>query len=238
MKIEGFNFDLPLTAEDIPLWKYQKYATLLTKEQVKVDDDYLKSKIIQIFCGITHEQVMSLEAVAIDGIVNHLVNLLDFPDTMPLERKFTMVVEGEEIEFGFEPNLDKLAFGAFIDLNKYIDDIDKMNNAMAVLYRPIKKKWKDTYSIRNYKGSEIYATILKDMPTPVAISSRVFFYRLGKKLPMFTVDCLLSKAKEALTPKQKLILEQNGDGIHLFTLSLKAHHLKLRKQLGFQYTQL
>lgn len=236
-ELRGVDIDLPVSLDAIPLHKYMSYMEMAKKEQAKDDEVYFKTKTLQIFCDMTHDDVMSLDAVIIDSLVSHFVSLLDVPKDLPLVNRFFMDVEGESIEFGFIPKLDKMAFGAWIDADKYAGKDDMLHKLMAVLYRPISKKWKDTYNIRKYKGTDQFSEILKYMPTTAAISSLLFFYRLGKKLPKLTLDCTLEKTKEELRLMQRRNLEQNGGGIYHYTLSLRVRHLELMKRLGYPSIQ-
>ena len=59
--------------------------------------------------------------------------------------------------------------------------------------------------------------------TNVAIGATVFFYRLGSKLPVLTMDYLQEVLKkEGATPQVKQILGESGDGISQYTHSLKV----------------
>ena len=120
------------------------------------------------------------------------------------------------------PKLDDMSYGEFMDLENYITDWQNMHKAMAVLYRPIIQSKKDFYLISEYNGTQDYSEVMLDMPLGVAISSNLFFYRLGNKLPILTLDYLEKVMKtEEMTPQLKQILGENGDGITPFTHLLK-----------------
>lgn len=233
----NLEFIVPMKPEDIPLWKYQKYLELISREQAKKDENYLKAKLLRLFCDLEHDEVMRIDTLVVNAIVGHILGLLDIPDNTPLIQRFFMEIQGEKVEFGFIPNLEKMSFGEFIDLDKYIGDINNAHKAMAVLYRPIKKKWKDTYDILDYKGSDEYSEVLKDMPAVVAESAMVFFYRLGKKLPKYILDYSLNQLTGVQTQAQRQPSEQDGVGTYQFMLSHKEVHLKLMKQLGYPSIQ-
>jgi hypothetical protein len=56
-------------------------------------------------------------------------------------------------DYGFVPDLDDLTLGEYIDIDTYGGDFENIHIAMNVLYRPIKHKWKNKYTIVKYKNS-------------------------------------------------------------------------------------
>ena len=74
------------------------------------------------------------------------------------------------------------------------------------------------------------------MPVDVAIGAMVFFYRLGSKLPLLTMDYLQRVMKAEGVPQTlKPILGENGDGINRYIHLLKEmseDSMRLQKQ-GF-----
>ena len=104
-----------------------------------------------------------------------------------------------------------------------MSDWQTMHKAMAVLFRPIIHSKKEFYRIDDYGGSARYSDVMLDMPVSVAIGATVFFYRLGSKLPVLTMDYLQEVLKkEGATPQVKQILGESGDGISQYTHSLKV----------------
>ena len=101
------------------------------------------------------------------------------------------------VEFGLIPNFDKMSYGEFVDLEKYLFVDKDLHRAMAVMYRPVKLKSKGSYLIHDYKGTEYLAEVMKSTPLDVALAARVFFYRLGMKL-----------SKDILSSFQQLNLEE------------------------------
>ena len=72
------------------------------------------------------------------------------------------------------------------------------------------------------------------MPVTVALGAMVFFYRLGSKLPLLTMDYLQATLKkEGVPPQLNPILGENGDGINRYIHLLKEmseESMKLQKQ--------
>jgi len=228
---------LPVHASGITLEQYQKYITMIQLEDAK-DEKYFQSKVCNIYWGMEYDEVKETPLELVSSLTNSFVTLLhqDMPFTRD-EMVFKMDVAGEMVEFGFVPNLDKLTFGEYIDLDKYLKDDKNLHKAMAVLFRPIKKKWKDTYSIYKYTGSDAYAEVLKYMPCNIAIGAKVFFWHLTTILQKSTLDYLLHQMKEEQRHKVEQLLEKNGDGIMQLKLSLGMTYLELIKQLELDYIQ-
>ena len=111
-----------------------------------------------------------------------------------------------------------------------------MHKAMAVLFRPVIFKKNEFYRVMDYEGSHKYSDVMLDMPVNVAIGAMVFFYRLGNKLPNYTLDYLQKQLKrKALPPQLKQTLEKNGVGINQYLQSLKKMQQRLTKLQNYQY---
>jgi hypothetical protein len=95
-----------------------------------------------------------------------------------------------------------------------------MHKAMAVLFRPIKNKIGDKYTIEDYNGSITYSDVMRHAPLDVVLGAVVFFYRLGNELLKSTLTCL-EENPQMMNLMTKHNLENGGDGIHLSMLSLK-----------------
>jgi hypothetical protein len=145
-------------------------------------------------------------------ITNSLVEM--FEQKPKLVRHFKL----GKTKYGFQPQLDNLTLGEYIDLDTYIGDWDNMEKAMNVLYRPVELNIKDKYTIKKYDVTN-YDTML-DMPMDAVISSIFFFWNLGLELSKTITNYLDKEQNEALT--QYLISQPNGVGITQFTDSLKA----------------
>lgn len=233
--MKEIDLEIPLTLSSITLRQYQDYLKVYEKWD-KEDDVYIKTKMLQIFCGLPIEDTLKIPLASFDSTIEHLLHCLN--EDTPLIRKFTMSGKDKdgndaELEFGFIPKLDDISFGEFIDLETYMMDWQTMHKAMAVLFRPIIHKKKEFYRIDGYGGSDRYSDVMLDMPVTVALGASVFFYRLGTKLPLLTVDYLKRVLKKGeLTPQLKQTLEENGDGINRYIHSLKEmleESMKLQK---------
>ncbi len=229
--IKEFNIDVPLDLSGITLGQYQEWNKIVKRfeESENKDDNYLKVKMLQTFCNLPIEDTYKIPLNNFDSIVSHLAQL--FQQECDLVRRWDMIFGDENVEYGFIPNLDKMSFGEFIDLDTYVNDWDKMNRAMAVLYRPVLMDLRGTYNIQEYKGSDAYAEVMKDMPLNIALGAINFLLRLGNKLVLHTTDYSLERLEKETKKLSKQTSEENGDGIKAFTLSLKVMQLKSMRAL-------
>ena len=191
MKIE---LSVPSTLSEIPLHKYQKFLKIVDQN---IDDPnadrFVAMKMLEIFCDMPSEVIYNYRIKDITKVTDVLTKM--FEERPPLVRTFTI----GDTEFGFIPNLEEMTFGEYIDLDTYIGDWDNIQRAMCVLYRPIKAKVKDKYSIEEYRGDD-YLDAMINTPMDAVLSSVVFFYNLG-------ID-LQNVILESLEGKQKAIYQQ------------------------------
>jgi hypothetical protein len=236
MAIIELELKVPQKLEAIKLRQYQEYLKI-QKENEDVEDaaNFLNSKCIQIFCGLTLKESYKLPITMFDSVLNQIGKCFEEPT--PLIKEFSMTgSNGVEISFGMIPSLDEMTFGEYVDLESFMSDWDSMHKAMAVLYRPIKYNNNGKYLIEDYDGTDRYWEVMKDAPVNVALGAMVFFYRLGKKLCKYTMDYLLLQQKQNQTSTQEKALERNGDGINQFMLSLEKTYQELVKSQKFHYT--
>jgi hypothetical protein len=233
---KDFEISIPRDLSGITLRQYQEYLKMYDKWD-KEDEVYFKTKVLQIFCGLDIEDTYKIPIVKFNSVIEHVLNC--FKEETPLIKKFTMTGknkagEDTKVEFGFIPKLDDMSFGEYIDLENYITDWQTMHKAMSVLFRPVYHSKKEFYEINEYEGTAKYSEVMLDMPVNVALGAMVFFYRLGSKLPILTMDYLQATLKKEGVPQQlKPILGENGDGINQYIHLLKAmseESMKLQKQ--------
>lgn len=222
MKIE---VNIPESLKEIKLRDYQKFVRTCKDSN---DELFIQQKMIEIFCGVPLLSVLKMKLSDVEDITNHLNNL--FTKQPNLTRKFDIV----GLEFGFIPNLEKITFAEYIDLDTYIADFDNMHKAMAVLYRPIVDKRKDTYSIEEYTGSDAYSEIMEHASMEVVIGARVFFWNLSNEL-LTAIPTYLEKEVSKMSTRKATNLGVNGDGINQSIHSLKETLQDLMKLQRLDY---
>lgn len=236
MAIIELELKIPQKLQAIKLRQYQEYLKI-QKDNKDGEDaaNFLNSKCIQIFCGLTLKESYKLPVTMFDSVINQIGKC--FEEKTPLIKEFSMTgTNNVEVSFGMIPSLDEMTFGEYVDLENFMSDWDTMHKAMAVLYRPIKYNNNGKYLIEDYDGSDRYWEVMKDAPVNVSLGAMVFFYRLGKKLCKYTMDYLLHQQNQNQTLTQEKALERNGDGINQFMLSLEKTYQELMKSQRFHYT--
>ena len=222
MKIE---VNIPESLKEIKLRDYQKFVRTCKDSN---DELFIQQKMIEIFCGVPLLSVLKMKLSNVEDITNHLNNL--FTKQPNLTRKFDIA----GLEFGFISNLEKITFAEYIDLDTYIADFDNMHKAMAVLYRPIVDKRKDTYSIEEYTGSDAYSEIMEHASMEVVIGARVFFWNLSNEL-LTSIPTYLEKEVSKMSTRKATNLGVNGDGINQSIHLLKETLQDLTKLQRLDY---
>ena len=197
MKVE---LTVPSDLSEISLKQYQKFLKLQEKNE---DSYFLQCKMIEIFCNLDAKNVRMLKVGDANKVVNVLNNM--FEKKPDLTRTFKI----DGVEFGMIPDLDNISLGEYIDLDTYISDWQNMQIAMNVLYRPIKDKIGDKYTIVDYDVDA--KEKLEYIPMDIVLGSIFFLYNLGIELSMVMVDYLENPQMGNLMHQQ--ISQESMDGI-------------------------
>jgi hypothetical protein len=193
---------IPETQDEITIAQWQKLDDALKLDTSEI---LKKFQVVSILCNIPFEDLIKLQQKDIFDIYGTLINVIN---ETPNHVK-TFVVDG--VTFGFIPDLDSITTAEYLDLNTYIGtDIER---TMAVLYRPIKKAFRDVYTIEKYKGTDKHIELIRKAPASAYTSSLVFFWDLGKELLLHTTEYL----EKNLTAEELTLLSANGVGISQLT---------------------
>tara|TARA_R110002049_G_scaffold63345_1_gene168496 strand:+ start:290 stop:940 length:651 start_codon:yes stop_codon:yes gene_type:complete len=203
------NITVPTKLNEITLGQYKKFIKI-AKDNDDVND--VQCKMMQIFCGVTQKDANNMRYSDVEQITGNINEL--FLLQPPLVMHFYL----NNIQYGFIPNLDEMTLGEYIDLDTYSADYDNIEVAMNVLYRPVKKKVLDKYTIEDYNPDN--KDKMLDMPMDAVISSLFFFLNLGMELSKITQNSL-RKLKPTQLELQK-DLQQSMDGIRVWQHSLNT----------------
>jgi hypothetical protein len=215
---------IPTDLSEIKLSQYQKFLNISEQNE---ESDFVHHKMIEIFCNVPLKYVSQFKRKQIVEIVTTINKL--FEKIPPFKNRF--VLDGTE--YGFIPNLDDISQGEYMDLDNYITDWRDLHRSMAVMFRPVKTKLKDKYTIESYEGSDWYAEKMLDAPLDVVLASRVFFYHLGNELLKSTL-IYLEENQQIQTLANKHNSENGGVGIPQFTHLLKEMSGDLMKYPDFR----
>ena len=232
---QDFNINIPETLRDIKLSQWQKYIEILDKNKDAELNGFIEKKLLGIFCGVELKDVDRIGLSLFDNTIQHLSNILNSKPELVKTFKMTGT-DGVTVEFGLIPNFDKMSYGEFVDLERYLFVDKDLHRAMAVMYRPVKLKSKGSYLIHDYKGTEYLAEVMKSTPLDVALSARVFFYRLATKLSNFTMAYTLKELQEKKEGRKDKLSVKSGETIKQYLHSLKKMSEELERLQNFQYT--
>mgnify|MGYP003624552973 FL=1 len=208
-----YEIKIPTELKDITLRQYKAYEKIIKANVTDQNSErFINTKMLEIFCNIPYEYAAKM-------LLNDFVEIVDKINAMLMEKpKIVQHFKMGDSEFGFIPNLEEMTFGEYIDLDQNIGDPSKIEYVMAVLYRPVKQRVGDRYSIHEYEPEMLREAML-NMPMDAVVSSILFFWNLG-------IDCTsvmtnyLSPKERALIRQQQEDLQISGDGHSRFTNSL------------------
>jgi hypothetical protein len=217
------NINVPDSLNEITLYQYQRFEKLIQENEAS---HFVNQKTIEIFCNIELKDVARIRIADIDDLLLHLNNLLQ------QKPKLTKTFKLGVYEFGFIPKLEDMTSGEFIDLENYLSSTESLHQAMAVLFRPIKSKVKDLYTIEEYESSYKYSEVLKYMPLDIALGSMLFFWTLQNDCVNALTDYIQNEVEQSEQAKQ--VLAKSGVGINQFTQQLKGIFSDSMQSLNYQ----
>jgi len=217
------NITIPESLKEVTLYQYQRFEKLTTENE---PSEFVNQKTIEIFCNIELKDVARIRIADVSNLLTHLNDLLQ------QKPKLTNTFKLGVYEFGFIPKLEDITSGEYIDLETYLSDTQTLHKAMAVLYRPIKTKVKDLYTIEDYEGADKYSEVLKYMPLDIALGSMLFFWTLLNDCVSGLADYIQNEAGQS--EQANKLLEKNMDGINQSMQQLKGMYSTLIPSQNFQ----
>lgn len=174
-------------------------------------------------CQFPVEYVQKLDLETYNAIVNDLTSFIQKIE-LPLQREIN--VEG--VDYGFEPNLSTMAYGAYVDISKYktMEINEDWAEIMSILYRPIVKRSGQFYDIQPYSGYLDKETFL-DVTMDVHFGAIFFFKTLLNVLLNTTLNSLTEEMRKA--PNMQSILAKSGEVIAQLSNSQTEMLQKLKK---------
>lgn len=201
MAVKELELKVPTSYSDITLKQWIDLQNEL--EAYKDDEQAITALMLYHLCGLDPKY---LKSIAIDDyalVKAQLESFLGNTD-LPLQRIITI----DNVEYGFEPNLSQMSYGAYADITQYKDlTIDKnWAKIMSILYRPIIHKKGEMYSIKPYDG-EMREEMFLNVGMDVHFGTLFFFVNLLMDLLR---GILKSSMEKDIHPSIKQILERSG----------------------------
>jgi hypothetical protein len=202
------KINVPQNWSGITLREYLQF-----QNDVKVygeEDSGYMACILHHFCKVPADLISKLPTDIYFNIKTDLIEFIGKTD-LPLQR----LIKIGDVEYGFEPNLSKIPYGAYLDITKYdtISINEDWAKVMSILYRPVTKKVLKQYTIEPYKGL-INPDTFMDTTMDVHFGALHFFFHLSEDL---VNDILKSSRVELLPPSIKSILEKSGEATQVLS---------------------
>jgi hypothetical protein len=195
------------------------YHAITLKKYLEMQDDMIAyadepdaitASLFWHLCGMTPELLTAMDVNTYTKIKEQL---FEFIGKTNWELQQFITIDG--VEYGFEPNLSEMTYGAYVDISKYQDlSINHdWKNVMNILYRPVKKKSIKMYEIETYTGDSDSDKWL-DVTMDIHFGALFFFINLSKDLLSATLKSLTTKAD--IPPNIKHVLLQSGEAIQQY----------------------
>lgn len=193
---------IPQGYGDITLKKYLELQKEL--KNYETEEEAQVALLVTYLCNIDSDILLGLGKNDYNTISSELGSWLGNTE-FELQRFITI----DGVEYGFEPNLSNIAYGAYADLTQYgtltIDE--NWAKIMSILYRPVTNKVRDTYEIQKYSG-EIDDTKFLNVTMDIHFGTLFFFVHLSTDL----LKSILNSTKGVEFPHNiKSILERSGE---------------------------
>jgi hypothetical protein len=210
--IQEIKIEVPNDYSGITLRQYLNLQRDITNYEG--DEEATNAALFYHICGIEPQILSQLDTHTFAKIKSQLYTFLGNINFL-LQR--TITIEG--VKYGFEPNLSKMSYGAYLDISKFETmGIDQhWPKILSVLYRPIEKERGGLYTIQEYKGWKDWETDKwYDVNMDFHFGCFFFFNRLYKDLSLAILNSL--KGSPEIPRNIKSILDESGEVINQLQL--------------------
>jgi hypothetical protein len=191
----------------------RKYLALVKDMEVYKDTpEAIDAALFHHLCGIEPNYLSKLDISIYTDIREQLYKLMSIDDA-PLKRTITI----DSKEYGFEPNLSEMEYGAYLDLqsHKEIKIDENWAKIMNILYRKVTNKIGGLYEIETYSTKDNTEKFL-DITMDVHFGAMFFFLNTLTDLLKSTQKSL-NHQLEGMSPSIKSILRKSGLGTIPYT---------------------
>jgi hypothetical protein len=169
------------------------------------EEEAITACLFHHLCKFPLQYIQQLNIDTYIAIKQDLINFFNTID-MPLQKFITI----DGVEYGFEPDLSRMAYGAYVDISKYetFEINEKWAEIMSILYRPLLKTTGKLYDIKAYDGT-IDGDKFMDVSMDIHFGTLFFLKTLLKDLLKDTQKSLTGLT--GLPQNIKSVLEKNGN---------------------------
>lgn len=174
-------------------------------ETYKDEEDATVAVLFHHLCKFSVDYIQDLDVKTFTLIKQ---DLLGFLGNVELPLKKFIQING--VEYGFEPNLSQMSYGAYVDISKYetIEANESWAEILSILYRPVVKKQGKLYEIQKY-GANLDKEKFLSIPMDIVWGSIFFFATLQKDLLKSIQKSLIQSTE--IPPNIKSTLERSGN---------------------------
>jgi hypothetical protein len=199
--VKEIELKVPTSYADISLAKWLELQNEL--ENYKDDPNAVTAIMLYHLCGLDPKYLKTITVDDYTLVKSELEGFLGNVD-LPLQR----IINIDGIEYGFEPNLSQMSYGAYADITQYKQLTIDNNWAkiMSILYRPVTHKKGEMYSIKAYDG-EMREEMFLNVGMHIHFGCLFFFVNLLMDLLNSILNSTMAKD---IHPNIKQILERSG----------------------------
>tara|TARA_Y100001938_G_C8101776_1_gene442464 strand:+ start:15440 stop:16090 length:651 start_codon:yes stop_codon:yes gene_type:complete len=193
-------YHLPLSWGEVSIKQYQELMMLIDNEKNELDT---KIRTISILTGCELSLLSKASVANLNKVYKKLGEL-----TAKLPSKtFRRVIEIEDVEYGFIPDMNDLTFGEFVDIDTWLQSgYANLIDILTVLYRPVLKRKGERYNIAEYEASsrvERAKVFSRSMSVDSVYGAMVFFYTIASKHIETTLYSLEMQKKKRSSTEQR-----------------------------------
>lgn len=204
---QKIKIEVPTNWDSITLQTYLNLQKDL--ETYSDNEEAMTASMFHHICGLEPKWINKLSLTSYNTLKEKL-NQLVKPENVDLVR----FVDIDGVQYGFEPNLSNISYGAYSDISSMeVLEINKnWAKVMNILYRPVVGKVGKLYQIEPYQPNEEWDKWL-GVSMEVHFGAWFFFINLRKDL----LNAILNSLTEMeLPPNIKSTLVKNGKLIQQF----------------------
>ena len=200
---QEIKIEVPTKWSAVSLKKY--LALRKDLETYAGEEEAVTACLFHHLCEFPLEYIQQLNIDTYIAIRQDLINFFNNID-LPLQ-KFIQI---DGVEYGFEPDLSRMAYGAYVDISKYetFEINEKWAEIMSILYRPVINTTGKLYDIKAYDGT-IDGEKFMNVSMDIHFGTLFFLKTLLKDLLKDTQKSLTGLT--GLPQNIKSVLEKNGN---------------------------
>ena len=198
---QQLEITIPTSWKDLDLYTYLRFQR--DAKNFEGNEDAQLDFMIHHFCSLDFDTIRGL-SVDSHNTIKSKFSKFEGIDSLQLQRLVTI----GGVEYGFEPNLSKMAYGAYVDISQYQElTIDKnWGKIMNILYRPVTTRKGELYTIDPYTGKDDWDKWL-GVSMDIHFGALFFFINLHLDLVHATLNSL---NQMELPPNIKSTLLKSG----------------------------